>query len=651
MSTIEQLSLASNVLQIVGFADTVFRAGKVLYELFDKARSVSKTIALLLLELQALLSVVAFVHVVIAEYASSPFAQDDGHTMPNVHTILTLIEQDFRHLKGLLSESERSGREGWLSLFHYNVRWALRDEEIMASRHRLARYTQNLNAALSVSGRYVNLETDRREHAAPVQELNFNRRNDIVLRTKLQHIEDRLVAISQSNLSQQLILKSTESSSKPPKFKFPNRQASVAGVQLHPRIRPRKRLPRSQSNSSPLDHPITPGIVLFNGSQSTHFNHSSPKYSVYERVDDSLFLDCGNFSLHEITKPAILLRDTLMESLGMISNNLFVGFSELQRKHLLMLFDFLVASAHVVSAETITASYGNSASSAMFERGLLDGEFKYIKTHKRLTNSKTVANSFVPTFLNERCTTLNTPVSSVKAQILSAWSSSHSKTLAFTFQYFGNGTLDLSPFAVDFKSHQLQGCFQCDPSEICDRCSMQSRRLEDNYRLSFSSIKFSGITQEFIRVLAMPYEESHVVHFVGACIHHWMSEEITIYVTCGSRLPRIPVKVYEFMPSTSNHLEQIEYRRDPLTQLMTCVVKQSPPLGMMHISYHEEKRYSKYIDDIVENYLDVFGETCWLEEDNGFQTVLFRLMASLRPRHADEVCFTAINQYFHAYSA
>jgi hypothetical protein len=72
---------------------------------------------------------------------------------------------------------------------------------------------------------------------------------------------------------------------------------------------------------------------------------------------------------------------------------------------------------------------------------------------------------------------------------------------------------------------------------------------------------------------------------------------------------------------------------------------------MMHISYHEEKRYSNYIDCIVENYLDVFGETCWLEEDNGFQTVLFRLMASLRPRHADEVCFTAINQYFHAYSA
>lgn len=164
----------------------------------------------------------------------------------------------------------------------------------------------------------------------------------------------------------------------------------------------------------------------------------------------------------------------------------FAGSSEVQRKHLLILFHYLVASAHAVLANAIKVNYSNSASSIKIEQRLLDGGFRYIKTHKRLTSPRTIMNSFVPTFLDETCTTLETPVGSVKAQIFSARSSSHSTTLAFTFQYLGNGTLDLSPFAVDFMSHKLQGCLQCDPSEICEQCSMRSRRLEANHRLSFS---------------------------------------------------------------------------------------------------------------------------------------------------------------------
>lgn len=155
MSPLDGLSIAANVLQITAFADTVFRAGRNLYELFDKARSASRNISLLLFELQALLSVVASVHVFATEYASSPFACDDGHTLANIHTILTLIDQDFRHVKGVLVRTVGSGRQGWLSSFRSSILWALKDEEIMASRQRLSQYTQNLTTALSISGRYA----------------------------------------------------------------------------------------------------------------------------------------------------------------------------------------------------------------------------------------------------------------------------------------------------------------------------------------------------------------------------------------------------------------------------------------------------------------------------------------------------------------
>jgi hypothetical protein len=107
MSVIENFSVAANAFQVVGFADTVFRVGRALYELFDKGRSASSNVALLLLELQALLSVVASVRVFITEYSASTFAQDDGQTLSSVHTVLTLIEQDFRHLRGAFGASRR----------------------------------------------------------------------------------------------------------------------------------------------------------------------------------------------------------------------------------------------------------------------------------------------------------------------------------------------------------------------------------------------------------------------------------------------------------------------------------------------------------------------------------------------------------------
>jgi hypothetical protein len=102
MSALAGLSVAANVFQIVDFAGAVFSARKNLYELFDKARSASSSITLLLQELQRLLSIVAYIHVVITEHASSPFT----HALPNVQTILTLINKDIEYLKDLTGTAQ-----------------------------------------------------------------------------------------------------------------------------------------------------------------------------------------------------------------------------------------------------------------------------------------------------------------------------------------------------------------------------------------------------------------------------------------------------------------------------------------------------------------------------------------------------------------
>jgi hypothetical protein len=108
-------------------------------------------------------------------------------------------------------------------------------------------------------------------------------------------------------------------------------------------------------------------------------------------------------------------------------------------------------------------------------------------------------------------------------------------------------------------------------------------------------------------------------------------------------MPRIPVKVYEFVPRGNTLLLQIQYRTDPGTSKRVAYQKQSPPLGMVHINHNEEKKYDKYINDIVDNHLDAFGELCWMEDDNDFQQKLHKLISRVKPKGDDEVSATRSN--------
>lgn len=136
------------------------------------------------------------------------------------------------------------------------------------------------------------------------------------------------------------------------------------------------------------------------------------------------------------------------------------------------------------------------------------------------------------------------------------------------------------------------------------------------------------------------HEDAFLTHFVSQHIRSWGNVEITIYMTCGQKkMPRIPVKVYEFVPLDNELLVQIQYNTNKVTHERVAVQKQSPALGMVQITPNEEKKYDKYINDIVDNHLDAFGELCWMEDDNDFQQKLFKLMTRVKPKSEDEVSF------------
>ncbi|KZM21594.1 hypothetical protein ST47_g7208 [Ascochyta rabiei] len=179
---------------------------------------------------------------------------------------------------------------------------------------------------------------------------------------------------------------------------------------------------------------------------------------------------------------------------------------------------------------------------------------------------------------------------------------------------------------------------KCGPGDTCERCLKRSQRPNADCGLGCSRIKLVDLAASFLpHLVTQMHEDSFLTQFVSQHIQQWGNVELTVMMTCGQdKMPRIPVKVYEFVPNGDKLLVQIQYRTDPGSNKRVMYRKQSPPLGMVHINHNEEKKYEKYVSDIVDNHLDAFGELCWMEDDNDFQQKLFRLMTRVKPKNDDE---------------
>lgn len=175
-----------------------------------------------------------------------------------------------------------------------------------------------------------------------------------------------------------------------------------------------------------------------------------PKINVSEQADGTLILDAGNYALDQITKPAMLLRDLLVDSLSVSFTHGAVAVSEHQAAHSRMLIDFLVASAHTASAEALMKRYGNGSWTQLLKRGSSGRKFKDPAVRRQA-----LGFGEAPVYLEKKDVTVDTRIGSVEATIVSARTRAGSTTLVFTFEYAGDPGLGLSPFAVHFMSHAL----------------------------------------------------------------------------------------------------------------------------------------------------------------------------------------------------
>jgi hypothetical protein len=127
------------------------------------------------------------------------------------------------------------------------------------------------------------------------------------------------------------------------------------------------------------------------------------------------------------------------------------------------------------------------------------------------------------------------------------------------------------------------------------------------------------------------FEEAGIVQLVSQTIYQWDYTQRTVYMTCAESLPWMTIRVNAFLEIRKEHVMGFQYNRTP------GVVKSSPSLAMMRIDYTEEMNYNAYINEIIDNYLEAFEEACFMEDENDFRRLLFRLTSHYAPRRRDEV--------------
>lgn len=344
--SLETLSVAANVFQVVSFADAVIRAGTQLYELFTKARAAAQNIANLLAELQALLRVVANVHVLLSEQAASTLSSVDAYSLQTIRTILTLIEHDFRHLKSVIATLVPVQQHTWYARLTSGLRWAVNEREVETACHRLSRYTTNLTAALSVSGRYA-------VHATLSHSLRGSkdriRRNDLVLKAEIHKIRLRLDTIPMLQTSapdaQNMLV------ARHKKIYIPVPQSKVV-VQM-PRTQRARRLERIPIKAQASVGSSTACAIQ---PQAEPMMYEAPltRISMYENPDRTLIMQASKPHLLDVAKPLLGISEQLIDALS-AQSQVFLTASNLQ--HLKAVLDLLRITCHGVLAEDIARCY------------------------------------------------------------------------------------------------------------------------------------------------------------------------------------------------------------------------------------------------------------------------------------------------------
>lgn len=266
-------------------------------------------------------------------------------------------------------------------------------------------------------------------------------------------------------------------------------------------------------------------MVTPNASHLPFSTSGYPTIWVAEQMDQSLALDSGECLLHQITKPAMLLRDSLFVCLRTTRRKRSTSIDENQVHQLQKILDFLAVAAHMASVESIMKSYSGHSRSMLMSKDVLTKKFGTTICRGGGDSGNTTMTKSSATYLEDSRLMLNTYIGPAKARMLSARWHMRRTTLALEFEYPGFADHDLSPFKIRFTRHELWDYYPLPlfvftaQTRYIPPCDFRLERKRANG--SFFLAQMSIILDSYVpRARIYVWDERHYNQYVGLLPPH-----------------------------------------------------------------------------------------------------------------------------------
>ncbi|KAK7625846.1 hypothetical protein IWX50DRAFT_439593 [Phyllosticta citricarpa] len=180
---------------------------------------------------------------------------------------------------------------------------------------------------------------------------------------------------------------------------------------------------------------------------------------------------------------------------------------------------------------------------------------------------------------------------------------------------------------------------QCGEGDPCPRCAKRCNKANGPHpQLACDRTPLWELVEYFLpsAIMTSIHTQQALKDFVCQHTTGWTDVRIRLRLIPGRGLPAMPCEAYEFVPKTIEPQRQFQYFKNSKTGMPLRSERPSPPLGMVQIENGDKDRYTKYIDDIIQNYFPAFAQMYCSDDGYDFNLRLLELLRNLKPEAKDE---------------
>ncbi|CAD0110356.1 unnamed protein product [Aureobasidium uvarum] len=172
---------------------------------------------------------------------------------------------------------------------------------------------------------------------------------------------------------------------------------------------------------------------------------------------------------------------------------------------------------------------------------------------------------------------------------------------------------------------------QCDPGSPCTRC--QDRSIRGSlHMLPCSRIHLQDLVHQFLpATMNRQHRREEILSFAKKSLGFWRADAPIQVNLTSLGMGHFTWDLHEYEPSSQDLLLQKRYKVG-IAGTWQRMEKRSPPLALKQVSFSQSHRLEEYVDDVVDQYLEMFQEQAYYGEEDlcaMFQNEVLRALCSL----------------------